>query len=1086
MAITLFVDRFESGMNQFFGRDTQFGTGQRFHPLTVVCLTIVMIGCGESFAGAQTEIDFGSQIKPILSDNCFACHGPDEAQRTSDFRLDQKASALDPEFSVIIPSDPDSSLLVERVLSNDPDEVMPPSDHRKQLTESEKELLVRWIEQGAKWSEHWAFQKLTKTPLPHAVDSDWPINFIDHFIFERLRQRQLTPSPAAPSHTLLRRLSFDLTGLPPTPDDVRRFELAVQAEGSEQAYQREVERLLASPHFGERMAVYWLDLVRYADTVGYHGDQNVSVSPYRDYIIDAFNQNMPFDQFTREQLAGDLLENATQARQIASGYNRLGMMSAEGGVQPEEYLNKYASDRVRTTAAVWLGITLGCAECHDHKFDPFTTRDFYQFSAFFADIKEKGLYAGANQTGVWGSSIDVPDPQLDSLIGPLEESIRELDSRMVETAEIKSRRLQWEARLMYSLVPWKPLEPSSVATFPKLKTKTMTDHSILISGDNPKEAIYSVVAKVQPDVKSFRLEALPHKSLPKKGPGRAGNGNFVVTEFIAIRGDHADKIKELSKDISEWPEELQSRTVKLTNATATIEQLQGGEGHPDKKWSAASAIDQDSRGKTWGWAVLPEVGKPQELVVQIADGQPEIKKVTFILKQQHTNGPHLLGHFRLSQALVHDAVANPISALPENVQLILRIDESDRSERQRMEISDYYVSIAPEYEGTRNQISELEAERDALVKQHTRTTLVTVSVPPREIRVLARGDWMDKSGPVVLPSVPASVRGPGWNEVTEKNRATRLDLANWIVEKSNPLTARVFVNRTWRMFFGNGISNVLDDLGSQGEPPSHPELLDHLAIDFVESGWDVKQLIRNIVLSNTYRQSSKYRNDLEKVDPENRLLARQSRFRLDAEFIRDHALAVSGLLVKKSGGRSVMPYQPPGLYRHLNFPTRKYNASSGDDQYRRGLYTHWQRQFLHPAMKTFDAPAREECTAARPRSSTPLAALVLLNDPSYVESARSLADRVMAKNADVSSRIDWLFKLAFSRKANPDEQRVIKELLQSHLEHYELHPDEAEKLISIGQSTSKENVAETALAQRAAWTSVCRAVINMHEFVLRK
>ncbi len=1070
------------------GQHLPIVAGHPWRRWATVLLVLAIVAWSGLPAKGQNRVDFGSQIKPILSDNCYACHGPDEAQRKTDFRLDQKESALDPDFSVIVPADVESSLLIQHILSGDPDEVMPPADYRKHLTESQKQLLVDWVKQGANWSEHWAFQQPMLTDVPIVADTKWPINFIDDYILSRLEKQNIEPSPTADAHTLLRRLSFDLTGLPPAPEEVSQFERAIESDGFEPAYRECVERLLASPRFGERMAVYWLDLVRYADTVGYHGDQNVSVSPYRDYVVDAFNHNLPFDRFTREQLAGDLLENPTQSQQIASGYNRLGMMSAEGGVQPDEYLIKYASDRVRTTTAVWLGITLGCAECHDHKFDPFSAREFYEFSAFFADIKEQGLYSGAHQTGKWGPSIDVADPVLPDLLAPINKSIARLESEIVETEELKTERIKWEAAIQNSHVDWELLDPIGITTLPELTMESLDDKSIVVSGDHPGEALYAVAVEADTGTRAFRLEALPHPSLPRNGPGRAGNGNFVVTEFLVLRGEHTDQLETMGKLVSEWPAELQSQVVKLVNATATVEQINGAEKHPDKKWSAASTIDQDTRGKTWGWAVLPEVGQAHELVVQVAEGEPLAEKLTIVIRQQHENGPHGLGHFRLSQAKAPNAIADQVRKLPEHVQAIVKTPPADRSDEQLTELSNYYLLITPMYQATRDQIARLKAEAESTAQEHTRVTLVTVAVPPREIRVLARGNWMDKSGVVVTPSVPRVLGGPNWNRKDlEAKRATRLDLANWIVDANNPLTARVFTNRIWRMFFGNGISNVLDDLGSQGEPPSHPELLDQLAMKFVESGWDVKQLIRNMVLSNTYRQSSSLRGDLREIDPENRLLARQSRFRLDAEFIRDHALAVSGLLVQKSGGRSVMPYQPPGLYRHLNFPTREYQASVGDDQYRRGLYTHWQRQFLHPAMKTFDAPSREECTAARPRSSTPLAALVLLNDPSYVEAARALADLVIQEHADSASRIDSIFQRAFSRMAAPEEEAVVEELLQSQFDYFGGHVDEAKTLISVGQPMGDDASQTSATpVERAAWTSVCRAVFNMHEFVLRK
>ena len=1027
----------------------------------------------------ESKIDFTTHVKPILSDNCFACHGPDEAIRTSDFRLDQKESALSDEHRVIVAGDTKASLLVQRILSDDPDEVMPPTAHRKKLTTAQKHILVDWIKQGANWSEHWAFQKPKKTENPKVSDSAWPINYIDHYILNRLDRGKIKPAATAQPHTLLRRLSFDLTGLPPTPKQLESFESQITSEGFDSAYQATVDRLLASPHFGERMAVYWLDLVRYADTVGYHGDQDVSVSPYRDYVINAFNSNMPFDQFTREQLAGDLLESPTQKQKIASGYNRLGMMSAEGGVQPEEYLNKYASDRVRTTSSVWLGVTLGCAECHDHKFDPFSAKEFYEFSSFFADIKEKGLYSGANHTGQWGPMMDVPSADLPDLKKSFDEQIAKLKSTMVVNAEVDRERVAWEKNTLSENSHWNHLRPAVVKLSDKSTATITKQNSVLLSGAKPDKENYLITTKISAGTKAIRLEALPEKSLPKKGPGRAANGNFVVTEFFAIPGDHSDKFDWLKKGFAEWPEELKSKTLKLNNPTATFEQIASANGHPDKKWSAASALDRDAKGKQFGWAVMPRANQQNEVVFQI-DGDVSAGQVTFVIQQNHGNGGHTLGHFRISESNRPNAIADPTRTLPPEILAIIKTKPRTRDAAQKKQLSDYHVSIAPRFKKIHDQIAKLETERARVVAANTQRTLITVSVEPRKIRVLARGNWMDKTGEVVKPGVPDSLGGENWS-TEETKRATRLELANWIVNKQNPLTARVFANRIWRMFFGSGISNVLDDFGSQGEPPSHAELLDRLAIEFVDSDWDIKKLVRTMVMSRTYQQSSSLRPELKVIDPENRLLARQSRFRLDAEFIRDHALAASGLLVPTIGGKSVKPYQPAGLYRHLNFPVRKYVASTGSDQYRRGIYTHWQRQFLHPAMKTFDAPSREECTAARPRSSTPLAALVLLNDPSYVEAAKGLAQIAIKNQIETDSRIDEIFKIAFSRVASEEEKQIISGLIESSLADFKNQPDEAKKLLG-----SPADMSEDSAIELAAWTSACRAVINMHEFILRK
>ncbi len=605
------------------------------------------------------------------------------------------------------PGKPDESELWRRISSNSADERMPPPAFAKGLSDVDRQVLRRWIAQGAKWEGHWAFLPIGR-PQPPAVDPSLkPKNPIDQFILQALGEHHLTPSPQADPITLMRRLRFDLTGLPPSVAEVDAF----AADPSDQAYERVVDRLLASPEFGERMSMWWLDLVRYADSVGYHGDQPMSVYPFRDYVIKSFNENKPFDRFTIEQLAGDLLPAPTVEDKVASGYNRLGMMSAEGGVQPKEYLSKYIAERVRNVSGAWLGVTFGCCECHNHKYDPFTQRDFYSLEAFFADIEERGLYSGADHDGSWGPRIKLPTP----------------------AQERERQRLAREIAAQRKIVETPPA------------------------------------------------------------------------------GDAAQQAKQ--------------------------------------------------------------------------------------------------------EAAVAEA---------------------------------------------RNKLAALEAESKQL-ESHIPSTLMTVSVTPRTIRVLGRGNWMDETGAVVQPAFPGVLAHPKPRE----ERLTRLDLARWLTSQENPLTARVFVNRMWKLFLGAGLSRKLDDQGSQGDWPSHPHLLDWLAGQFVDSGWDVKHTIKLIVMSGTYRQSSAQRADLAEIDPDNRWLARQGRFRLDAEMVRDSALKLAGLLSEKVGGPSVKPYQPRGYWAYLNFPPREWQNGTGNELYRRSLYTHWQRQYLHPAMLAFDAPGREECTADR-------------------------------------------------------------------------------------------------------------------------
>ncbi len=763
---------------------------------------ILLLFLCTSAASAVDPVSFSRDIRPLLADRCFACHGPDRKRRKKKLRLDL---GIKETRRVISPGKPLDSELLKRITAEDPDDLMPPLDSgKKQLSLAEKELFRRWIDDGARFDLHWAYVKPGRPQPPKAGAEDWVRNPVDRFISAAHEKRGLSPSPEADRRTLLRRLHLDLTGLPPTPAELDAF----LADKRPRAYEAQVERLLASPHFGERLAIYWLDLVRYADSAGYHSDPTINISPYRDYVIAAFNSNKPFDRFTLEQLAGDLLPDASMETRVASGYNRLNKTTDEGGAQAKEYLAKYAADRVRTTSSVWMGVTMGCAECHDHKFDPFTMKDFYSFAAFFADLKEVGHYSGSPRP-----------PEL-----------------QVPTGRLKAR--------------WLALE---------------------------------------------------------------------------------DELRKLE---------------------------------------------------------------------QSADG-----------------------------------------------------------DKKRLE--------------------QLKKERGELQKSFTRT-LVSQAVKPRVMRVLPRGNWLDDTGEVVEPAIPEFL---GRLEV--KGRATRLDLARWFVSKDNPLTARVFVNRLWKLYFGAGISSRLDDVGAQGEWPRHPELLDWLALEFIDSGWDIKRMIRLLVTSSAYRQSSLLTGKLRELDPYNRLVARQSRYRVEAELVRDAALYISGLLVDEIGGRSVKPYQPEGYWKHLNFPKRKWQHDKGSGQYRRGVYTHWQRTFLHPSLLAFDAPSREECIAERMVSNTPQAALALLNDPTYVEAARAFAQNIAFLGGEsVDEKLDWAFRRALSRRPSMAEREILNKLLAAHRKQYLADGKAADALLGVGLSNRPEGAGDEK-ADLAAWTSLSRVILNLSETITR-
>ena len=883
---------------------------------------------------ASELIEFNRDVRPILADNCWSCHGPDAGNRKAKLRLDKRENAIK---EVIVPGNANESPLVQRILSEDADEIMPPKDHRKKLTVPEKKLLVDWINQGAKWEDHWAWMRpIRKNDVPTEKAIDW-------FLMKELKKGNLKFSEAAPAHVIIRRLSFDLRGLPPTTEEVKEF----HKYDTEESIKRAAELFISSPSFGERMAVHWLDLVRYADTNGYHADIEWSVSPYRDYVINAFNNNMPFDQFTLEQIAGDLIPNATTEQKVAAGYNRLNMKSTEFGIQDKEYLSKYSADRVRTTATTWLGATLGCAECHDHKFDPFSIRDFYSFAAFFSDIKSVGYYPDAQKKG-WGETIEVIDQKTISKIAELHNRLKSMDqSNILEDS--KKEGNTW--RYTFS----KPDPEWNLLSYDDSKWKS--GEAGFGSAGTPNGKVRTEWKS--PDIwirKSFDLEVVPKKI-------------FLLIQHdedatVSINGENVGNLKGYSTDSEAYTvQEIDTKHFKHGKNVISIHCHQTGGGQ------------------------FIDAGLSSEITANI-----EIEK----------------------------------------------------------------------------QIKEL--------RQNNRKMLATVSVKPRTVRILPRGNWMDDSGEIVSPAVPKFL--------SKKEMSSRTDLAKWITSRENPLTARVFVNRLWKIFFGKGISRVLDDIGSQGEWPSHPELLDWLAVEFMESGWDVKHIVKLIVNSKAYRQSSLENEQLTIIDPENRLIARQSRFRLEAEFIRDNVLAISGLLVQKIGGPSVKPYQPGGYWENLNFPRRTYKADSGADQYRRGIYTHWQRQFLHPALLAFDAPSREECTANRPRSNTPLAALVLLNDPTQIEAARTMAQKTITDPAlkDDESKIRSMFMRVLSRPALGPEIAGLKQLLEKHRKEFSKDPKSANELISIGQQPTPENINQPELAP---WVSVARVLLNLHETITR-
>lgn len=996
----------------------------------------------------SSAVDFNREIRPILSDKCFACHGPDEHERKADLRLDTKEGAFGDlgGYFAIVPGKPESSEVWLRIMEDDPDEIMPPPKFHKELTPEEKKLIEEWIKEGAEFKMHWSFAGLERPEVP-AVEGDFVKNEVDQFILAGLKEQGLTPSAQADKATLIRRLFLDLLGLPPSPEAVDAF----VKDDSPDAYANLVQQLLENPAYGERMAVYWLDLVRYADTIGYHSDTTMEVSAYRDYVIDSFNRNQPYDQFTIEQLAGDLLEEPTLEQRVASGYNRLLQTTEEGGAQPEEYLVIHAADRVRNVSGVWLGATIGCAQCHDHKFDPFTQKDHYAMAAFFADIKEKAI--GKRQP-----NLKLPSAEEEAKLAELQQNLAEntvaklLERNSELSAKILAAQQNWEAETLAKLDTdtddWTVLKPAKLESSGKAALKVQPDNSVLATGPNPAKDNYSIHLDHKGRATGFRLEAMTHDSLKNKSLSR-GNGNFVLTNVrVSLGGEE----------------------VKIASATADFEQA---------TYPIANAFDGKSN---TGWAVDGH-NKAENRVamflfetpVEVADGQQLLVE----LQHQSGFGQHNIGRFRIS---LTDSKTPTLSGgvnLAANLLEVIKIAAADRKPAQQKLLDDHFRGIAPELDEARKNLVDWKAEMDALNKQ-IQTMLVSEPIAqPRMTRILNRGDWLDKDGEVVEPAVPVFLP----HEHIEDRRATRLDLANWIVSDTNPLTSRAFANRLWKLLFGRGISRNLDDLGGQGEPPTHPELLDWLAVEFRESGWDVQHMIKILVMSGAYQQTSSETPELRGKDAGNLWYARQGRWRIDAEFVRDTALEIADLLVvEEPGGKSVKPYQPAGYWQHLNFPTRKWQAGKEDDLYRRGLYTFWCRSFLHPAMLAFDAPSREECTAERARSNIPQQALVLLNDPVFVEAARVFAQSTADQPGAPAAKLAWAWKKALGRELLADEAAILTDVYETQLNRYTADAESAQQLLNIGDHPLKEGVNA---AELAAWTQVTRTILNAYETTSR-
>lgn len=1137
----------------------------------------------------RRPVDFNREVRAILSKNCYACHGPDAEHRKAGLRLDVRDQALQKLESggrAIVPEKPGDSELYVRITADDPEERMPPKKSGRELSAAEVALLKRWIEEGASYAEHWSFVKPVRPAVPAVRNSRWPRNAIDDFVLSRLEQQGLAPAPEADRYTLIRRLSLDLRGLPPTPREVDAF----VNDRSPDAYEQLVDRLLADPAFGERWARMWLDLARYADSKGLGSDPLRTIWRYRDWVIDAFNANLPFDRFTTEQIAGDLLPGATLEQRIATAFHRNTMTNTEGGTDDEEFRVAAVKDRVDTTMQVWMGMTLGCAKCHNHKFDPFTQNEYYQFFAIFNQTTD-------NDQPDESPVLPAPTPQIKAQHAEIDARVAELKRQLdTPTPQLAAQQTDWESQLHVDL-KWTVLVPAEVTSETGATFKTLEDGSILAEGPAAANDAYTVAART--DLKgftAFRVEALPDASLPQGGSGRAPDGNFVLSRFgvaiadaqrpeaaavgrfvrVELPGDgkmlslaevqvfqgndnlaRAGKAVQSSTDYGGaaeraidgntngdyfaanstthtrqekdpwWEVDLGSdrpiERIALWNRTdgavgarlanfkvlvldkdrkavwqrevaappapstdlapssrlaAPLSRAAADYAQPD--FPAANALTQKDVSKS-GWAVGPQQKQPHAayFIAAAPVGDFAQSLLTIRLEHRYKMPQFALGRFRLSASTSPDVLRRV--SVPPDILTIVDAPAQTRTPEQQSKLAAYYRSIAPSLAPVRDALAQLEKTRPPIP-----TVPVMVELPAEKRRtthVMVKGNFL-APGPVVEPAVPSK-----FHPLAQGATADRLGLARWLVDRDNPLTARVMVNRFWGQIFGTGLVETEEDFGTQGELPTHPRLLDWLAVEFMEPGdslprrndgdgaWDMKRLLKLLVTSAAYRQSSQVSPAALAKDPHNRLMSRGPRYRLEAEMVRDQALALSGLLSHKSHGPSVYPPQPPGLWQAAFNGERTWNTSSGEDKYRRGLYTFWRRTVPYPSMVAFDAPSRELCTVRRIRTNTPLQAFVTLNDPVYVEAAQALARRIVVEGgATAGERARFALKLCLVRPPRDEQVHELTELYEEELAHYRQDVKSAEQLATdpLGPLPKGMDPAEL-----AAWTVIANVLLNL-------
>lgn len=1026
-------------------------------------LFVVTVLNGTAWA-ADNKVDFTRDIRPILSDNCFACHGPDEDKRQTELRLDTRAGAFSKleEAFVLVAGSPDRSELFKRLISNDPDAKMPPADSGKMLTKEQLELIRRWIAEGAVWSEHWAFVAPVRPELPSVKNRKWVSNPVDAFVLKRLEGEKLTPAPRADKVRLLRRLSLDLTGLPPTIEQTDAF----LSDNSPQAYAKLVKQLLDSPHYGERWGRHWLDAARYADSDGYEKDKPRFVYFYRDWVVNALNRDLPYDQFIIEQLAGDQLPNPTQDQLVATGFLRNSMINEEGGIDPEQFRMTAMFDRMDAIGKSILGLTIQCSQCHTHKYDPFTQKEYYRLFAYLNNAHE--------------ASISVYTPDELETRKEIFRKIHKIEKKLkTKNPDWEQRMAAWETSVKDNQPEWVSLMPfSDDLTTGGQKYVPQADGSLLASGYAPTRHVANFRIKTElKNITAIQLELFNDPNLPRNGPGRSILGTGALSEFTL----DAAPVDNLGK----------SEKVKIVKGTADINiperELKTIYDDKTKKKRVTGPIAYAIDGKdetAWGLDIDPgRRNQPRKAVFTFEKpvSHAEGTQLTIHLSQRHggwnsdDNQNNNLGRFRLSATTAADAVADP---LPKRVREILSIPRSKRSDDQRAAVFSYWRTTVPEW-------TKFNAKIEDLWKTHPEGASQLVlreREQPRDTYFLERGDFL-KPGEKMASGVPEFLNPP-----PADTSQSRLTFARWIADRKSPTTARTIVNRIWQTYFGTGLVATSEDLGMQGEAPSHPELLDWLSVELMENNWSLKKLHTLIVTSATYQQSAKVSPELYARDPYNRLLARGARFRVEGEIVRDIALAASGLLNPTVGGPPAFPPAPAFLFQPpASYGPKVWKESTGADRYRRSLYTFRFRSVPYPALQTFDTPNGDASCIRRSRSNTPMQALTSLNEPLFVEFAQALARKTLEDGGQSDEeRLTYAFRRCLTRKPNATEAKVLLDLLHTQAERFE-KGDLDPKELAFGDAEKTAELPEgTTPVQLAAWTAVARVLLNLDETITKE